>query len=460
MELFMSKPVSSGSLRPTYQKVSEDSESSEGTLPYFQDVENQPTTPERNTGSKRKYADFTSLSGADEGVDQRLKNEGVSTPLRKKIRIWQDKTQGECALHFPSTEKEKEVFASPGSVSVVQKNVGRGAQTLSVARVLTFPIDGDPPIEEVIKQANHSFSPQKEVIDPVSPHGKKYLNDFKRTRVIIGDGTHIGVVDPATSDLAHAKMGDFANPVSVVVTWFRDVATGVAAMHRQDILHRDLKPANIVIFSENGECRAELTDFGMSKTSIPDEHTTGLTPYFAPTFVWENIVKQRDRKGIQTKEADLFSLGRTMLDGGIIKLFKHYAETYKIPFDDLFKEMERQDLPLPENDRELLKVAENAEGPVIILFKGAHPGKLIVFPTQEKLGKVCQAAIERLKDHITPREHTLLNQFIELAIRLQNENPKEIPTAEEVEKELNLSLSTPIKDLEETSSISTSNPHK
>ena len=41
----------------------------------------------------------------------------------------------------------------------------------------------------------------------------------------------------------------------------REVAGGLAAIHREGILHRDLKPANLMI---DGQGRARITDFGIA----------------------------------------------------------------------------------------------------------------------------------------------------------------------------------------------------
>jgi serine/threonine protein kinase len=84
------------------------------------------------------------------------------------------------------------------------------------------------------------------------------------------------------------------------------VASGLAAAHKQGLIHRDVKPANILL--ENGVQRVKLTDFGLARAaddaSLSQSGVIAGTPlYMAP--------EQANGEPIDPR-TDLFSLGSVL----------------------------------------------------------------------------------------------------------------------------------------------------
>ncbi|GLC66073.1 hypothetical protein PLESTF_000378700 [Pleodorina starrii] len=101
----------------------------------------------------------------------------------------------------------------------------------------------------------------------------------------------------------------------------RDVAEGLAHIHRFGVLHRDLKPGNVLLDSGG---RAKIADFGISRLRDPYKSCVNVTQqggtpnYMAPELFNGTRVDER---------ADLYSLGCIMYE----------ALTRKVPFDNLVR---------------------------------------------------------------------------------------------------------------------------
>jgi len=91
-----------------------------------------------------------------------------------------------------------------------------------------------------------------------------------------------------------------------VATVFRDMATALAAAHREGVLHRDVKPANILVEPSG---RPVLVDFGLSTLSLTgsadaaSENLVGTPDYLAPELL----------EGVAYSPAsDIYAVGATL----------------------------------------------------------------------------------------------------------------------------------------------------
>src|SRR5579872_1829174 len=135
---------------------------------------------------------------------------------------------------------------------------------------------------------------------------------------------------------------DAEGPVSPsrTVALLRQVASALAAAHRQEIVHRDLKPHNIMLArADDGREIAKLVDFGIAKTFDESTQLTmtgfvlGTPQYMAP--------EQAEGRPVDGR-SDLYSLGvilYEMLSGDVpfsdpstpMILIKHIKETPVLP---------------------------------------------------------------------------------------------------------------------------------
>ncbi|GLC37354.1 hypothetical protein PLESTM_000574800 [Pleodorina starrii] len=99
----------------------------------------------------------------------------------------------------------------------------------------------------------------------------------------------------------------------------RDVAEGLAHLHRFGVLHRDLKPGNVLLDSKG---RAKIADFGISRLQDPARSWISVTApggtinYMAPELFNGSHVDER---------ADIYSLGCIMYE----------ALTRQVPFGNM-----------------------------------------------------------------------------------------------------------------------------
>lgn len=94
----------------------------------------------------------------------------------------------------------------------------------------------------------------------------------------------------------------FKEAVSIAI----QVANGLDAAHKHNIVHRDIKPQNIIISKEG---KVKVTDFGIAKvassSTINSSSTMGSVHYISP---------EQARCGYSDARSDLYSLGITIFE--------------------------------------------------------------------------------------------------------------------------------------------------
>ncbi|HRE21377.1 MAG TPA: bifunctional serine/threonine-protein kinase/universal stress protein [Rhabdaerophilum sp.] len=167
--------------------------------------------------------------------------------------------------------------------------------------VMKIPLilDGDDPTMIV------GFEQEQMILPRLSgPHVPKVfaLGDFAVQPYI--------VMEKLEGDSLLPRFKNAPLPIDEVIDFGARVATGLASLHRQDVVHLDLKPSNIMFRPKNADGtggEAVFIDFGLSRhLKLPDllaeefRVPMGTAPYIAP----EQVLKLREEP-----RSDLFALG-------------------------------------------------------------------------------------------------------------------------------------------------------
>ncbi|KAL7276241.1 putative serine/threonine-protein kinase iks1 [Rhizina undulata] len=142
-----------------------------------------------------------------------------------------------------------------------------------------------------------------------------------------------------------ADLGQDANkprrmPFEQIISFFRDIASGLAHLHSNGFIHRDLKPSNCLL-NDSGipgqELKVLVSDFGevqMENAARKSTGATGTISYCAPEVL--RRVHPDGEFGNFTQKSDIFSLGMIL----------HFMCFGKLPYlgsDELNEENENLD---------------------------------------------------------------------------------------------------------------------
>lgn len=250
---------------------------------------------------------------------------------------------------------------------------------------------------------------------------------------------------PAEGDITKIKWDEAKKPASLLYSVFRGCVRGLWKMHENDVLHRDIKGLNMLYKMGEEEAEGLITDFGVSK-EIPEPNKGRIrgTLEYLPDFVFNEISDQRTKEtvggeekissyGIQTKEADVSSLGYALQKDLLLPAI-YYA---------LRKENINASLPVtlttkagPFTDETMKENAVNHTGRVLYHKpKGDKEEYLMLFTPVGEFGQQTHRALNDLEagGH-DKREISLFRGLVDLSVQMQNPDPSQVPTMESVYK--------------------------
>lgn len=121
-----------------------------------------------------------------------------------------------------------------------------------------------------------------------------------------------------------------------------ETSSAIAYLHKMNVIYRDLKPENLLI-DEEGHCK--VTDFGLSKEGIEDNHSAmtmcGTPEYLAPEIL--------DKKG-HGKAVDWYSVGALTFE-----MLTGLPPFYTKDRQKLFERIRRGELEYPDGVSRLSK---------------------------------------------------------------------------------------------------------
>lgn len=136
--------------------------------------------------------------------------------------------------------------------------------------------------------------------------------------------------------LHETTLREIALPVDRITGAVREIAEGVAFLHKHYIMHRDLKPTNILVHCKEGKYLLRITDFDyaqrLGKASARVKEVSGSPAFYAPEIFFG--------RGVGLK-GDVWALAlvvyqmlrRSLKDPGAVDRFPPFVEIAYEPVD-------------------------------------------------------------------------------------------------------------------------------
>lgn len=335
------------------------------------------------------------------------------------------------------------VFITPSSVRVVDRILGQGGQGIvyGVNRLFNH---SDTDLEEALKITSKEPASRRllDEIHDLSPSA--HLNVPSQSyRLKSSQGIqHCDILSRADSDFKKFDFTKIEKPIQCMLNFMKDVAQAADNLHRVDILHRDIKPENIFVVRKKGVFEAVLGDLDLIFKQQIKEHYTTCSPYYSHPSIWGNdLMKQANRIGLQTKADDVFSLGRTIQYGLIARIFANYAETK--PCAANMRPRARQ--LKNENEVEEFVKSQILLSKIVIVISTQNiqeekqpnqikviPKDILIFPSRNELDSENIKGKGLLKGKLALDEYKRLEIAVHLAHFLQRDQPNRRPSMSEI----------------------------
>lgn len=99
----------------------------------------------------------------------------------------------------------------------------------------------------------------------------------------------------------------------LITDWMACLASGLSALHKNNIKHQNLKPENVLLCTVGASMMPVICDFGLSKGIEADSESVEFQDYRA-YFPPEQYISKFGRKG------DVFSMGLIFIEVGLLML--------------------------------------------------------------------------------------------------------------------------------------------
>lgn len=173
------------------------------------------------------------------------------------------------------------------------------------------------------------------------------LYDMSVDELVFRINRRKNAADEATSggDRFHADHGRF-----FLAILFDEMLAGVLRMHEKGIIHRDLKPRNILVDLRGERNLVKIADFGLSALfptepfgpsgPVPASPLLSSSPMTGnmgtPTYIAPEVVGRAGSVVAYSHQADIYSLGVTLLELFFILIFKFDEKSHLLFWHNRF----------------------------------------------------------------------------------------------------------------------------
>lgn len=357
---------------------------------------------------------------------------GTTPEAQKTLRLaWKMQEGNDIGIILKPTENARKTRrVTKGAIYIDDGDAGRGTQTTAVFSQKISTKEGGTPIKKVvIKDGGKSLKQEKDLFDQQfsEPEEPLYINGPKKLIFLPETGKWMAEYKACTGDLSKVNYNR-EDPATYAINLLLGFVNGTQSLHEHGVVHRDIKGGNL-LFNEEEE--GIIADLGLMML-IPKEgetHRTTLTPTYAASFIWPNILGQKTREGgHQDEAADVYALGcvtsRDILKPMIVQLFKKHGLDPKSYLEALKPQVKEGKF----SDKQLLDIEAGHKGQVVY-FPTRKGDKVYLFPARRSEYEVTCKAIDQLEEHLPKQEIKQMKNLAVIAHNFRSSNRSDLTVA-------------------------------